>query len=49
MATSSFSSGMILETNGWQTLNYAAIPFVVVMGIGIVWLMTKRRGAVAAA
>jgi MFS family permease len=49
MATSSFSSGLILETNGWQMLNYAAIPFVVAMGIGVVWLTTKRRGAVAAA
>jgi len=49
MATSSFSSGMILETNGWQTLNYAAIPFVIAMGVAVLWLMTKRRGAVAAA
>jgi MFS family permease len=49
MATSSFSSGMILEANGWQMLNYAAIPFVVAMGIGILWLTAKRRGAVAAA
>ncbi len=49
MATSSFSSGMILETNGWQTLNYAAIPFVLAMGLAVMWLMTKRRGAVAAA
>ncbi len=49
MATSSFSSGMILETNGWQTLNYAAIPFVLAMGVAVLWLITKRRGAVAAA
>jgi MFS family permease len=49
MATSSFSSGMILETNGWQTLNYAAIPFVLAMGVALAWLVTKRRGGVAAA
>ncbi|MGE5791068.1 MAG: MFS transporter [Bacteroidota bacterium] len=49
MATSSFSSGMILEANGWQTLNYAAIPFVLAMGVALTWLMLKRRGAVAAA
>jgi len=49
MATSSFSSGMILETNGWQTLNYAAIPFVLAMGVAVLWLITKRRGVVAAA
>jgi predicted MFS family arabinose efflux permease len=49
MATSSFASGMILEANGWQTLNYAAVPFVVAMGIALLWLTAKRRGAVAAA
>jgi len=49
MATSSFSSGMILETNGWQTLNYAAIPFVLAMGVAVVWLITKRRAVAAAA
>jgi MFS family permease len=49
MATSSFSSGMILETNGWQTLNYAAIPFVLAMGVAVLWLATKRRGTAVAA
>jgi MFS family permease len=48
MATSSFSSGMILETNGWQSLNYAAIPFVLAMGVAVVWLITKRRTVAAA-
>ena len=43
MATSSFSSGMLLEANGWQLLNYLAIPFVAAIGIALVWLMTKRR------
>jgi MFS family permease len=49
MATSSFSSGMILERNGWQILNYAALPFVAMIGIAILWLMTKRRRAPVAA
>jgi MFS family permease len=43
MATSSFSSGMLLEANGWQTLNYLAIPFVAATGLAVLWLMTKRR------
>jgi MFS family permease len=43
MASSSFSSGVILERNGWQTLNYAAIPFVLAIAIAVVWLQTKRR------
>jgi MFS family permease len=43
MATSSFSSGMLLEANGWQTLNYLALPFVAATGLAVVWLMTRRR------
>jgi MFS family permease len=43
MATSSFSSGLLLETNGWQLLNYLAIPFVGAIGIAVLWLATKRR------
>jgi MFS family permease len=43
MATSSFSSGLLLETNGWQLLNWLAIPFVAVIGIAVLWLMTRRR------
>jgi MFS family permease len=48
MASSSFSSGMLLEANGWQTLNYLAIPFVAAMGVAILWLMTRRRVHAAA-
>jgi len=49
VATSSFASGMILERNGWKTLNYAAIPVVLAIGAAVLWLMTKqRRGAAAA-
>ncbi len=49
MATSSFASGMILERNGWQTLNYAAIPFQLAIGIAVLWLATRRRRAAMAA
>ncbi|MCX7892838.1 MAG: MFS transporter [Burkholderiales bacterium] len=48
MATSSFSSGLILERNGWQTLNYLAIPFILAVGVAVVWLMGRRRPALAA-
>jgi len=47
MATSSFSSGMILERNGWQTLNYLSIPFIAAVGFAVVWLAFRRRPAVA--
>lgn len=48
MATSSFSSGLLLEKNGWHTLNYLAIPFTLAIGFAVVWLMGKRRPALAA-
>ncbi|HEY9381154.1 MAG TPA: MFS transporter, partial [Burkholderiales bacterium] len=49
MAISSFASGMLLEVNGWQTLNHLAIPFVVAVGIAVLWLMVIRRPPVVAA
>ena len=47
MATSSFSSGMLLQTNGWQLLNWLAVPFMAAVGIAVLWLMTQRRTAFA--
>jgi MFS family permease len=49
MAVSSLASGMILQRDGWQTLNHAAIPFVLLMGAGLVWLALQRRRGVATA
>lgn len=49
LATSSLSSGVILERNGWQMLNYAAIPFELAVGIAVLWLATRRRRAAVAA
>jgi hypothetical protein len=43
MAISSFSSGVIVERDGWRTLNLAAIPFVLAVGVAIVWLALRRR------
>jgi len=48
MALSSFSSGLLLEQNGWQMLNYLAIPFVLALGIAVSWLMVLRRRTVPA-
>jgi MFS family permease len=48
MASSSFSSGLLLETNGWQLLNWLAVPFMAAVGIAVLWLMTQRRPALAA-
>jgi MFS family permease len=48
MAISSFSSGLLLEVNGWQTLNYLAVPFVGAVSAAVGWLIyARRRVAVA--
>jgi MFS family permease len=46
MALSSFFSGVILEQSGWETLNRAAVPFVLAIGLSLLWL--SRREARAA-
>jgi MFS family permease len=43
MVLSSFSSGVIVERDGWRTLNVAAVPFVLFIGVAIAWLAMKRR------
>jgi hypothetical protein len=48
-ATTSFSSGLLMNSNGWEVLNYSAIPVIAVMGAAIVWLAARRRAAAAAA
>lgn len=48
MATSSSASGILLNRNGWEMLNYLAIPFVVAIVLGLLWLMRRRRIALAA-
>ena len=47
MATSSFTSGLLLETNGWQVLNYLALPFIAVIAAAVLWLLLRRRAAAA--
>jgi MFS family permease len=48
MAVSSFSSGVILERDGWQTLNYLSLPFIAAIGAAVLWLTLKGRAASAA-
>jgi MFS family permease len=48
MATSSFSSGLLLEKGGWQMLNYLALPFVTAAAIAVLWLLARRRVAAGA-
>ena len=46
MATSSFSSGALVTSRGWELLNMGALPFLVIVSAGILWL-GSRRGTVA--
>jgi len=48
-ATSSFTSGVLVNAAGWNTLNYVALPFLAIAGMAALWLAAKRRAATAAA
>ena len=47
MASSSFSSGALVTSRGWEILNYGALPFLVMVSMAIVWLGLHRRAAAA--
>ena len=46
---SSFSSGLLLKSNGWQMLNYVAIPFLTIAGVACLWMMLRPRRKIASA
>lgn len=48
MATSSFSSGALVTSSGWEILNYGALPFLVMVTAAIAWLGMRRRTAATA-
>lgn len=43
VAASSLLSGSLLYYYSWQTVNYAALPFIVAVMLAIFWLMWCRR------
>jgi predicted MFS family arabinose efflux permease len=47
-ATSSFASGVLVNAAGWNTLNYVALPFLVIAAAAALWLAVQRRAATAA-
>jgi MFS family permease len=50
MATSSFSSGLLLNISGWQLLNHVALIFITVIGLAALYLHLSRvRQALRAA
>ena len=48
MATSSFSSGALVTTRGWDLLNMGALPFLVLVSCAILWLGMRRRAVAGA-
>ncbi|MEO5697042.1 MAG: MFS transporter, partial [Burkholderiaceae bacterium] len=45
MALSSFSSGALVTTSGWNLLNVGSIVPVLLAALGLGWLALQRRGA----
>lgn len=43
MAITSFSSGALVTTSGWDILNFASLFPVVLMGIALIWLRHKQQ------
>jgi MFS family permease len=41
-AMASLSSGVLVNTRGWNTLNYVALPAILTAGIFAGWLLWKR-------
>lgn len=48
VAVTSFSSGMLVNAAGWNTLNLVAVPALVVAGAAALWLAVWRRTAARA-
>jgi MFS family permease len=46
-AISAFSSGVLVNTQGWATLNHVALPLIAVAAGAVLWLMNRRRLALA--
>jgi MFS family permease len=46
---SAFSSGVLVNAAGWNTLNYVALPLVATAGFALLWLGFRRRAARSAA
>jgi MFS family permease len=42
-AVSAFSSGVLVNAKGWDTLNYVALPLIGAAGLAVLWLRATRR------
>ena len=48
-AISSLAAGSLLHLPGWQLVNYAVLPLILVAVLAHVWLWTSRRNQLMAA
>jgi predicted MFS family arabinose efflux permease len=46
-ALSALSSGVLVNTRGWEVLNYVALPFILIAATAIAWLALWRRSSLA--
>jgi predicted MFS family arabinose efflux permease len=46
-AAGSLASGALVNSAGWNTLNYVSLPFIAIAGAAILWLGPQRRAAAA--
>jgi MFS family permease len=46
MALTSFASGALVTTQGWQMLNYGSLVPVALTGMALLWLALRRQAAV---
>jgi MFS family permease len=42
-ALSAFSSGVLVNAKGWDTLNYVALPLIGIAGLAVAWMMFGVR------
>mgnify|MGYP003589396880 FL=1 len=45
MALTSFASGALVTTKGWELLNYGSLVPISVTGLGLIWLALHERKA----
>jgi MFS family permease len=43
MAITSFASGAMVTTRGWEWLNLSSLPVVALIGVALIWLAALRR------
>jgi MFS family permease len=47
MMLTSFASGVLIDAKGWEVLNWLALPFITVAAAAVLWLLARRRAALA--